>query len=151
MGEREVKLLVVRAGTHRVGLPIAHVRETMRPLPVEPLRDAMPSVLGLSIIRGASVPVVDLGDLLGRSPASGHFGRFVTLVIDGRAVALALDEVVGVVTLGERAFSALPPLLAHAARDVVQALSLADAQLLLVLEATKLVPDRELSAEASAS
>lgn len=133
-------MLVVVAGGHRVGLPLVHVHETMRPLPVEPLRDAPPFVLGLSVIRGASVPVVDLGGLLGREEQSQPFLRFVTLEVTGAAFALALDAVLEVITLDERTLSALPPLMNQAAGKAVHALGLADEKFLFVLEASKLVP-----------
>ena len=42
-------------------LPLEHVVETMRPLPVEPLGDAPRFILGLSIVRGEPIPVVDVG------------------------------------------------------------------------------------------
>jgi chemotaxis signal transduction protein len=49
----------------RVGaLAVRDVRETMRPLPVEPLARAPPFVRGLATIRGFPTPVVDFGRLL---------------------------------------------------------------------------------------
>ena len=132
--------LVVLAGTHRVALPLTHVQETMRPLPIVPLRDTIPCVLGLTVIRGASVAVVDLGGLLGREEATDFFSRFVTLEVGGHGVAVAVDGVESVVSLDQSALSMLPPLLTHAGGDAVRAISLADHKLLLVLEATKLLP-----------
>lgn len=146
MGEERESLLVVVAGAYRVGLPLRHVLETMRPLPVEPLRDAPPFVLGLAIIRGASVPVVDLGSLLGRQEDT-FSRRFVSLRVEGRPVALALDAVLDVVEFERDAFSLLPPLLAHAASDAVRELCLADQKLLLVLEASRLLSRLPAEAE----
>lgn len=132
--------LIVLAGTHRVGLPLVHVRETMRPLPTVPLRDTIPCVLGIAVIRGESVAVLDLGGLLGRAAAAEHFSRFVTLEVGGHGVAIAVSSVERVVSLEQRALMTLPPLLTHAAGDAVRAISLADQRLLFVLEATKLLP-----------
>ncbi len=114
----------------------------MRPLPLAPLRDAPRFVLGLSVIRGESVPVVDLGALLGRAGASDAFGRFATLHVDGRTVALAVQTVEGVVELAAGSATALPPLLDGAASDAVDALALLDSALLLILRATHLVPEQ---------
>lgn len=140
MGEGVGKLLVVVAGAHRVGLPLARVQETMRPLPIEPLRDALPFVLGLSIIRGAPTSVLDLGALLGREEHPERFLRFVTLDLGERSVALAVEAALEVVEVDDETFSSLPPLLTQAAGEAVRALCLVDDKLLLVLEATKLVP-----------
>jgi chemotaxis signal transduction protein len=97
-------------------------------------------VLGLSVIRGASVPVLDIGGLLGRGGKEALFRRFVTLGVEHRSVALAVEAVLGVVTFRSDALSALPPLLAHAASGVVEAMTLHDQALLLVLQASRVVP-----------
>src|ERR1700683_3674368 len=51
--------LLCQAGTHRFALPMASVIETMRMLPVEAVSGPPRLVCGLSIIRGAAVPVID--------------------------------------------------------------------------------------------
>lgn len=136
-----INLLVVVGGKLRVGLPIEQVGETMRPLPIESLGYPLPFVLGLSTIRGLSTPVIDLGLLLSHRQSPGTFRRFVTLRVENRLAALAVEEVEGVVTMDESSFTKLPPLLSQAAGDSVDALSLADSQLLLALKPSKLFPD----------
>jgi purine-binding chemotaxis protein CheW len=148
MRERERKeLLVVEAGGLRAGIPLSHVREIMRPLPIAALALAPAFVLGLSVIRGASVPVVDLGSVLGRGAHEDSLGRFVSILVDGRAIALAVHAVTGILALESGAASALPPLLSHAAGEVVEELALNDAALLLVLRTARLVPDAPAEAE----
>ncbi|HEV8549193.1 MAG TPA: chemotaxis protein CheW [Polyangiaceae bacterium] len=132
--------LVVEAGMHRVALSLSGLRETMRPLPIEPVRGAPGFVLGLAVIRGAALPVVDLGAVLGRTGDAATFTRFISLEHDGRAAALAVEAVEGFVTLERREFSALPPLLTHAAGDAVEALTLHDRALVWVLSASRLLP-----------
>ncbi len=133
-----------------MGIPLESARETMRPLPLSPLRDGPPFVLGLSLVRGVSVPVVDLGALLGRGEQEEPFRRFVTLEVDGRGVALAVESVENVVTLKTSDFTALPPLFSRAAGEAVEALALHDSALLLVLRASRLVPDAPLDAQGAA-
>jgi len=133
-------MLVVTGAGHRVGVPLASVRETMRPLPLEPLRDAPPFTLGLAVIRGVSVPVVDLGALLGRVGAAPGFSRFVTLAVGDRLVALAVERVETITTVDGGELAALPPLFARAAGGVVEAVGLHDAGLLLVLQASRILP-----------
>src|SRR5690349_9342486 len=113
-GERR-RLLVAEAAGLRAGLPLENVREIMRPLPIAALAGAPEFVLGLATIRGAATPVVDLGRVLGRTQERPIFGRFVSLAVDGRAVALAVQSVSGVVELERDASSELPPLLGAAA------------------------------------
>jgi purine-binding chemotaxis protein CheW len=130
-------------------IPLTAVVETMRPLPVERLGGAPRFVLGLSVIRGNSVPVVDLSSLLDQASgeqASGerHFGRFVLLEVNGRAVALAVDAVRGLSSLDFATIGALPRLLGKAGSAAVESLSLLDSELLLVLEAGRLLPDESV-------
>lgn len=147
----QISLLVVVGGTLRVGLPIAQVRETMRPLPIESLGYPLPFVLGLSTIRGLSTPVIDLGLLLARRERPASFRRFVTIHVEDRLAALAVEEVEGVVTMNASSFSRLPPLLSQAAGDSVEGLSLADAKLFLALKPSRLVPDPWVNTQADAS
>lgn len=120
-------------------LPLDALVETMRPLPVTPLAGAPAFVCGVARIRGAPVPVVDVGALLG-APEPPQATRFVTLRVGERRVALALEAVLGFRELASESLTALPPLLRHVSEDVVSALTTLDAELLLVLEATRLVP-----------
>lgn len=132
--------VVCRVGSRFCALPIEHVEETMRPLPLEPLAGMPPFVLGLCIIRGAARPVVDAGKLLGAGEAETPT-RFLTLRIDERRVALAVDAVVGVRDLSAHVLENLPPLLHDAGADVVSAIGTLDAGLLLVLRSARVVPD----------
>jgi purine-binding chemotaxis protein CheW len=120
-------------------LPLAHVSETMRPLPVEPFAGMPPYVLGLAIIRAGPVPVLDAGRLLGAPCLSPT--RFVTIKTGGRLAALAVDAVLGIQPLPPGAIAALPALLGEWSAERVGALGALDADLLLVLQAARLVPE----------
>ncbi len=148
--EARKSLLVVDAGGCHAGIPLASVRETMRALPITAVGGAPHFVLGLSIIRGASVPVVDLGAVLGARAERPRIGRVVTLEVGGRAVALAVERVIGVSEVDVQALERMPPLLSRAAHESVSALALHDSTLLLVLEAARLLPSVQLVAEAPA-
>ena len=142
-------VLVTQLGERRVALPLAHVVETMRPMPVEPVADAPPFVRGLGRIRGAAVPVLDGGLLVGERPAAAT--RLVLLQVgEGeRTVALAVDGVLGVALLDGAALAATPPLVDDG-RARLQAVGVRDQQLMLVLRTTRLVPD-ELWAQLQAA
>jgi purine-binding chemotaxis protein CheW len=118
------------------------VIETMRPLQCNALLGVAPPILGMAIIRGVATPVLDGGLLLGRAPTAG--GRFVTVRAGSRAVAIAVDEVVGVRTLTDGVLGELPPL-ARAAGDAFEQIGLLDGELLVVLRGTRIVPDAILA------
>jgi len=132
-------LLVIRTGALRCAVPVDHVLETMRPLPVRSLACAPGFVLGAAVIRGEPVPVVDLASLL--SAPSAAVARFVLLQAGSHKVALAVESVTGVQVLAPHSVSNLPPLLAGLQAGAVAAIGALDKDLLLVLETARLVPD----------
>lgn len=132
--------LVCRVQTRLSALPLAQVVETMRPLPTEAIAGAPHFVRGLAVIRGAPVPVVDAARLLGAEEDAPP-SRFVTLAVGGRRVALALSSVLGVRAVAPDLLHGLPPLLHEAGAEVVAAIGLLDAELLLVLHGARLLPD----------
>ena len=139
-GSERLTALVCRARDRLCALPVAQVVETMRPLPLQPLGAMPPFVKGLAAIRGAAVPVVDLGLLLGAAAPAAP-ARFVTVRAGARLVALAVEEIAGVRVLAGGDLAALPPLLRDASDGAAAALGRLDAELLYVLELSRAVPD----------
>lgn len=131
-------VLIVRTGARRCALRASHVIEIMRPLPLEPFAKAPGFVLGLSVIRGVPVPVVDLAGLLGGS--QGRISRFVSLRVGKRCVALAVEEVLDLHTLEASRLEDLPPLLAEQS-GAMDAIGILDDQLLLLLRTARLIPE----------
>lgn len=134
----QARRLLCRVGTRLCAVPLEHVVETLRPLRVEPLAGAQDFVLGVAILRGTPVPVVDAARLLGA--ASSNPARFVSLRVGERSIALAVDAVEDVRVLGPAELAELPPLLREARAEVLEALGRLDADLLLVLRSASLVP-----------
>jgi purine-binding chemotaxis protein CheW len=146
--------LLFRVGTCICAIPLEHVVETMRPLPIDALAGMPELVLGVAVIRGAPVPVVDVGRLVVMTGGGAHERRrFVTLAIDAgaRRVALAVDDVLGVRWLPAQAGDDLPPLLGGGRSDGVAALRSLDAGLLVVLDAARIVPESVWAAVAAAT
>ena len=81
-------LLICRVHGRLCALPLWHVTETMRPLPIEVVAGTPHFVLGLAVIRGAPVPVVDAARLLGEADAPS--GRWIALTAGSHPVALAV-------------------------------------------------------------
>ena len=134
--------LVCRIGTGLCALPLQHVVETLRPLPMAPLAGAPKYVLGVALIRGVAQPVIDVARLLGEQDA--EITRFVTLRIGERRVALAIGQIVGTRVLAREEMQELPPLLRDAGHGSLAALGKLDAELLLVLDSARLIPEDEV-------
>lgn len=131
-------VLLARLGSRLCALPLASVVECMRPLPTEPLPGMPPFLLGMSIIRGVPVPVVDLNVLIGLQseiPCS----RFVLLRLEARRVAVAVTSVVGVCRFENEVMLNLPPLLQEINAESVTAIGVRDAQFLFVLQLGRVV------------
>jgi purine-binding chemotaxis protein CheW len=113
-------------------------------LPVEPLGQMASFVTGLALIRGRATPVVDARKLLG-SPSERAAERYVTLGTSepaaSRIAALAVDAVLGVREVARETLSQLPSLLREQQSEAVSALGTLDLELLLVLEAARLLPE----------
>jgi purine-binding chemotaxis protein CheW len=139
---------LVRCGARLCALPIEHVVETMRPLPLEPVPGAPPFVRGAALVRGEVTPVVDLRTLLGGDdgpPAT----RLVSLrVHPGRGAGLLVDGVLGVHHRAALSAETLPPLLQDAAATVVAELGRLDGELLMILRAGALIPEDGWTAQA---
>jgi purine-binding chemotaxis protein CheW len=134
--------LVCRIGTGMCALPVRHVVEIMRPLPIERLSGVPPFVVGVSVIRGVPVPVVDAGQLVrGERQA---VSRLVTMRAGDtgeRVVALAVTGVLGLNPLPDTALTSLPPLLGGQRRREIIAMGVVDAGTLLVLDCARTVPE----------
>jgi purine-binding chemotaxis protein CheW len=131
--------LICRVRSRSCALPLDHVIETMRPLPVVALSGTPFFVRGVSIIRGVAVPVLDVARLLGAEEIEP--GRFVTVRAAGRVIAIAVDDVIGVRTLPASTLAELPPLLRDAGAETIAALGVLDDGLLLVLRSARLLSD----------
>lgn len=138
-GQRQAVLLC-QVGSVVCALPLQHVSETMRPLPVEVLAGTAPFIDGVAIIRGVPIPVVDLARLLGNGTAEPR-ARLVVVRVGERNAALSVGRVIGVRALESAAITELPPLLAGASSEVITAIGSLDARLLLVLETSKVLPE----------
>lgn len=134
------KALIVGLKSYVCAVPLSHVIETMRPLPIEPISGAPLFVQGISIIRGIPTPVVDLGAVLGTPNERAE--RFVTLRAGDKQVALSVNAVLGVRDLDTiMTIRELPPLLQRASKEVVETIGTLDEQMLMVLRASWELPD----------
>jgi purine-binding chemotaxis protein CheW len=141
--------LIVATGALKCAIPLGHVLEIMRPLAIVPIAGTPAFVLGVAVIRGAPIPVVDLEALLQTGDTSAVHERFVTLKVGERRLALAVDGVSGVRELDLAQMRQLPPLLRDIRGDVLAAIGIADTELLAVLRTARLVPEETWAAFAA--
>jgi purine-binding chemotaxis protein CheW len=128
-------------------LPLEHVVEVMRPLPVQRVGGAPAFVLGLAVVRGQPLPVIDAALLLAGQVSSPT--RFVSLRVGERRVVLAVTEVLGARRVQGQVLQDSPALVAGAP-EVRRALGVLDGRLLEVLESARLIGAAELDVEALA-
>lgn len=138
------RFLIVSAAQRLCALNLAEVVETFRPLPIASVAGAPAYVLGLSIVRGLSVAVVDLcqlleGDKAALASAAGA-QRMVSLRVGERTIALLVDAVLGVRSLDTAQLASTPGLMGAVASDLLSTLGQLDEQLLVVLRSGRLVP-----------
>ncbi|MER7274337.1 chemotaxis protein CheW [Dactylosporangium sp. NPDC000244] len=132
--------LIFGVGRLLCALPLAAVVETVRPLPVQPVGGAGGALLGVAVIRGAAVPVVDTAALLGDPGVPPS--RFVTVDTPGGTVAFATGPVAGVRSVARSAAQPSP-----VAGELVEAVGVLDGRPLLFLNPES-APVRGARAEA---
>jgi purine-binding chemotaxis protein CheW len=135
--------LICRAGRMLCALPIEHVLEIMRVLPINPLAGAPDYVRGVCIVRGSPAPVVDAGLVIGNVATEPT--RLVAIRAAHRTIALAVTEVVGITATATDTADELPPLIRDAASETIAAIEARDAELLVFLKSSRLVPDDVLA------
>jgi purine-binding chemotaxis protein CheW len=135
----ELPFLVFHVQQQLCAIPLGHVVEIMRPLPVEAISGVPEMVKGAAIIRGTPLPVLDLAALWqgGTEPPR----RFITVKAGERRLALAVTSVEGLRTLPTGVMGDIPPLLSGARANAVDALGALDSGLLMVLDASHIVPE----------
>ena len=93
----------MRISGRLLALPVEHVIETMRPLPIEPLAPGEPAapacVLGVAQVRGERIRVIDAAQLFGRAGTATP-ERFVIVRVGDTRLALRVDVVLDLRDLG---------------------------------------------------
>jgi chemotaxis signal transduction protein len=95
--------IVVHARPYAVRL--VEIRGLLADRTVVPLPGPTPELLGLTAVRGAVVPVYDLGALLGHPPVAG-VPRFLLLAGDAEPVGLGFDRFDGYALVARSRLSA---------------------------------------------
>jgi purine-binding chemotaxis protein CheW len=118
----DVTLGCFEVGGRTVALDVANVREVVRWQPVTPLPRSPELIDGVIDLRGALVPVVDLGRALNDCRVEPSMGtRIVVTETDGLVVGLTVDSAIEVLRVGAASLEDPPTLATHAGYDVARA------------------------------
>ena len=122
LGENRVTLGCFEVGGHTYAIDVTQVREVVRWQPVTPLPNAPALIEGVIDLRGAVVPVVDLGRALGGAPvAPGQHARIAVTEVDGLVMGLAVDAAVEVLSVDVANLDDPPTLAVQTGYDVTRA------------------------------
>jgi len=117
-----VALAAFRIGSAVYAFDVALVREVVRWQAVTPLPKAPCLIEGVIDLRGAVVPVVDLGRVLGATAVTpGASARIAIVEENGLVMGLAVDAAVEVMSLDPAALEDPPALATHAGYDAARA------------------------------
>jgi len=120
--ESRVKLALFRVGSADYALDVANVREVVRWQTITPLPVAPRLIEGVIDLRGAVVPVVDLGRVLGMpAVAASGISRIAIVESDGLVMGLAVDAAVEVMSVDVAALEEPPALATQAGYDAARA------------------------------
>lgn len=120
-----------RIGDAQVGLPMAHVGELLRPLPLRKELLSHDGVLGLCEWRGRLVPVVDLTGPLHARPGERPPAWWCIVQVAERAIALVVQEVLPITRLAPACEAEPGALVMHRLVQADGLLQLLDAQALM--------------------
>ncbi len=121
-GEGEVTLGCFEVGGRTIAIDVANVREVVRWQPVTPLPRSPALIEGVIDLRGALVPVVDLGRALNEVKVEiSSSTRIVVAETDGLVIGLVVDSAIEVLQVGAASMEDPPALATHAGYSAAQA------------------------------
>ena len=141
------QLSTFMVGKYLFGVDVALVQEIMRVRTMTPVPLAVREIAGLINLRGEVLTGVDLRILFGLNPADASSNPINIVVrVDDEPVSLLVDAIGGVVDVSTLPFQSTPATVDAKTRAlIVGAYTLPD-QLLLALDAHKVLADLAVSA-----
>ncbi len=129
--------LIVEVTDSLYAVPISGVEEILPMREVAPLPRSAAAVRGVLFLRGHAVTVVDMGILLGATPARG--GRIVVVVIEGERYGMVVDQVLKVLPATEL-MNLSAPASALGASQAVCAVARGAEQVVSLIDLERLIP-----------
>jgi purine-binding chemotaxis protein CheW len=120
--DNSVELACFEVRGQLFGIDVQQIREIVRSQVVTPLPQAPGLIEGVIDLRGAIVPVVDLGRALcGQPIEDGRRARIAIVEVEGLVFGLRVDAAADVMAVSAADVDAPPPLVAQAGYDAVRA------------------------------
>lgn len=135
------ELIAVRIGDQQFAIDIMSVREIRGWTTSTPLPHAPAHVLGMINLRGAILPVVDLGARLGRGASVPSASSVVVVAqIHNREVGLLVDAVVDILTVTENLLQPPPEIGSGNIREFVRGVMTIDSGIVSLLSLDNVLP-----------
>jgi purine-binding chemotaxis protein CheW len=139
------ELISFRIGAQEFCVDIMEVREIRGWTPATALPQAPPFVRGVINLRGAVLPIVDLGARLGLG-AADPTARHVIIVaqVQNQVVGLLVDAVSDILTVTDDMIQPTPDVASEMVRTFVRGLLAIDGRMVSFISLDRVLPDREL-------
>jgi purine-binding chemotaxis protein CheW len=143
------ELIEVRIGDQQYAIDIMTVREIRGWTTSTPLPHAPAHVLGMINLRGAILPVVDLGARLGLGSSTPSASSVVVVAqINDREVGLLVDAVCDIITVTEGLLQPPPDIGEESVREFVRGVMTTDSGIVSLLSLNSVLP-AEVAAQAA--
>ncbi|OYX58883.1 MAG: chemotaxis protein CheW [Brevundimonas subvibrioides] len=141
------ELIAFRIGEQEFCVDIMCVREIRGWTPATPLPRAPVCMKGVINLRGAVLPIIDLGARFGLR-TSEPSERHVIMVahIGGRMVGLLVDAVSDIIQLTDEALQPTPDVASEQVKSFVKGLFALEGRLISLIELDRIVPEVEAEA-----
>lgn len=141
------ELIAFRIGEQEFCVDIMSVREIRGWTPATPLPRAPGFMKGVINLRGAVLPIIDLGARFGLR-TSEPSERHVIMVahIGGRMVGLLVDAVSDIIQLTDEALQPTPDVASDQVKSFVKGLFALDGRLISLIELDRIIPEVEAEA-----
>lgn len=139
------ELISFRIGEQEFCVDIMEVREIRGWTPATALPQAPPFVRGVINLRGAVLPIVDLGARLGLGTADPT-ARHVIIVaqVQNQIVGLLVDAVSDILTVTDQDIQPTPDVASEMVRNFVRGLLAIEGRMVSFISLDRVLPDREL-------
>ena len=142
-----MRVLGLSIGGRACAIPLSLVDEVLPIVPADPVPGGPPWMLGMTMLRGRLVPLIDGGVRLGGSPVPCTMNARTVLLVPGActppmAVALRVERVRGVCDADPKAPGSHPGLV-RAADGALGAMTSAEGGMLTFIEAGSLMTPAE--------
>ena len=141
------ELIAFRIGDQEFCVDIMAVREIRGWTPATPLPRSPAFMKGVINLRGAVLPIVDLGSRLGLTTGEPS-ARHVIMVahIGGRLVGLLVDAVSDIIQLTDEAIQATPDVASDQVRAFVKGIFALDGRMVSLIDLDHILPEPEAEA-----